>query len=343
MRTFADHGLESWRKPPLAVMAGASLRIMWLHVFSTLLPVFSILLLGFVLARTGFLRPLFVQEMNHLLFWVVLPAFIIGSLGRTAGFPAALLPLAGALGLSTVGLVVVAAGVLHWMDFPKRGRGTFLQAAFRGNLAFIAIPILIYAFRDRPSREVDAALGLAVVLFAPTMVLYNIISTLVLPLPQARDGRPIPPWYAVWLGISRNPLMIASVAGMILCLMPWKLPAAVLDTFDYLGRLAAPAALLCVGATMALKPPGRHWRPAAAAALLKVAVLPAAAFLMASIYQLGRTETLILMIFSASPSAAVSYVIAQKAGGDGELAASAIFISTALSIISLGVVIACFG
>jgi predicted permease len=325
--------------PPLTVMAGVSLRIMWLHVISTLLPVFSILLLGFMLARTGFLRALFVQEMNHLLFWVVLPAFIIGSLGRTAGIPAAVLPLGAALGISTVGLVAIGAWVLRWMQFPERGRGTFLQAAFRGNLAFIAIPILIYAFRDRPSHEAGAVLGLAVVLFAPTMVLYNVISTLVLPLPQSRNGR----WHGVWLGISRNPLMVASVAGMILCLMPWKLPAPVLDSFDYLGRLAAPAALLCVGATMALKPPGRNWRPAAAAALLKVAVLPATAFLMAWIYQLGRTETLILMIFCASPSAAVGYVIAQKAGGDGELAAGAIFISTALSIVSLGVVIACFG
>ncbi|MES2438468.1 MAG: AEC family transporter [Verrucomicrobiota bacterium] len=315
---------------------------MFAHVVSTLFPVFSVLLLGFILVRTGFMSSSFVEEMNNLIYWVALPAFIVGTLGRSSGMPASVLPLVAVFAISTVAFVIICWAVLRISGFPTAARGTFLQAVYRGNLAFIGIPILIYALRGLPQSEIDPVTRQAVFLFAPTMVLYNLIAAVVFPLPMAAAGS-FPRWRSTLKGLWRNPLLIASLTGVGLILLPWKLPEAALDSLDYLGTFAAPAAVLGVGGAMAGTPLGDHWRAALASALLKVAGLPLVTLLVAMPFGLGRRELLILLIFSTAPCAAGGYVIARKMGGDGRLAAGAIFISTVLSVITLSVVIAWFG
>lgn len=311
---------------------------MLVHVVSTLLPVFSVLLLGFLLVRTGFMRPSFVEDMNHLIYWVALPAFIIGTLGRSTGIPASVLPLVGVFAAAAIMVVALSWLGLRLAGFPPGSRGTFLQAVYRGNLAFIGLPILIYALRALPEPEIDAVTRQAVFLFAPTMVLYNLIAAVIFPLPGSSSRI-----HSTLSTLSRNPLLIASLTGVGLILLPWKLPGAILASFDYLGTFAAPAAVLGVGGAMATTPLGDHWRAATVAALLKVAALPCLTLLIAAPFGLDRREILILLVFSTAPCAAGGYVIARKMGGDGPLAASAIFISTVLSVVSLSAVIAWFG
>jgi malate permease and related proteins len=316
---------------------------MLVHVVSTLFPVFSVLLLGFVLVRTGFMSSAFVEDMNNLIYWVALPAFVVGTLGRSSGMPESVLPLITVFAISTVAFVILCWLALRLTGFPVARRGTFLQAIYRGNLAFIGIPILIYALRGLPQAEIDPVTRQAVFLFAPTMVLYNLIAAAVFPLPVDAATTSFPRLRSTLKGLGRNPLLIASLTGVGLILLPWKLPGAVLDSLDYLGTFAAPAAVLGVGGAMATTPLGDHWRAAFVAALLKVAGLPLLVLLVARPFDLGQRELLILLIFSTAPCAAGGYVIARKMGGDGRLAAGAIFISTVLSVVSLSAVIAWFG
>lgn len=316
---------------------------MLVHVVSTLFPVFSVLLLGFILVRTGFMSPAFVEDMNNLIYWVALPAFIVGTLGRSTGMPEAVLPLVLVFAISTVVFVTGCWVALRFFSFPVPARGTFLQAVYRGNLAFIGIPILVYALRGLPQPEIESVTRQAVFLFAPTMVLYNLIAAVVFPLPVDVGAGPFPRLRSTVKGFGRNPLLIASLTGVGLIMIPWKLPEAILDSFDYLGTFAAPAAVLGVGGAMAGTPLGDHWRAALVSALLKVAGLPLLTLLVAMPFDLGRRELLILLIFATAPCAAGGYVIARKMGGDGRLAAGSIFISTVLSVISLSAIIAWFG
>lgn len=316
---------------------------MFVHVVSTLLPVFTVLLLGYVLVRVGFIKAAFVEEMNHLIYWVALPALIVGSLGRSGGIPASVIPLVAAFAVSTAVFVACCGLVLKWVRFPSASRGTFLQAAYRGNLAFIAIPILAYTLRGLPKDQSDVVVSQAVFLFAPAMIFYNVIAGLIFPFPADASHRRFPVLRGIWKALYHNPLLIASFVGGCLVFLPWKLPVPVLDSLDYIGRFAGPAAVLCVGGTMASHPLGDHWRPAFVAAILKVAVFPCLSLLVALPFGLGRNETLILLIFSSAPCAAAGYVVARKMGGDGPLAASSIFISTVLCVFALSAAIAWFG
>lgn len=311
-----------------------------IQTFQTLFPVFAVIGIGYVLARRKFLTKPFLDELNKLVYWVCLPSLIINNLDKaenlttgslaiiTVFFAATLLVMGGAW------LVARALGLEKWQY------GTLIQGAFRGNIAFIGLPILIYALRDLPESELTRIIAQAVFVFAPIMILYNTASVLVLVggkdrAKNATVGRTL-------AQVAGNPLIIAAVCGLCLYLLPLDLPVIFGDTLQFIGRTAAPMALVCVGGGMALTSMEGRYRSATYAACLKVFATPALAWLIALPFDLSRTDTLILMIFTATPTAVASYVMAKQMKGDGAMASGAIIISTLLSLLSLSVVVGIF-
>ena len=114
------------------------------------------------------------------------------------------------------------------------------------------------------------------------------------------------------------------------------------DTLQFVGRTAAPMALICVGGGMALTSMEGRYRSATFSSILKVFATPLFAYLISLPFNLSETETLILMIFSATPTAVASYVMAKQLHGDGAMASGGIIISTLLSMISLSIVVSLF-
>jgi predicted permease len=85
-----------------------------------------------------------------------------------------------------------------------------------------------------------------------------------------------------------------------------------------------------------------RYRSASYAACLKVFVTPIVAYLISLPFNLSEMETLILMIFTATPTAVAGYVMAKQLNGDAPMASGAIILSTLLSLISLSVVVGLF-
>jgi predicted permease len=106
-------------------------------------------------------------------------------------------------------------------------------------------------------------------------------------------------------------------------------------TLEVLGAASVPIALICIGGSLRFaRLEGRvSW--IAAAALLKVAALPAIVWGLSRVAELGLVEHRIAVVFAACPTASVSYIMAREMGGDPTLASGAVALSTMLSILSL--------
>ena len=76
------------------------------------------------------------------------------------------------------------------------------------------------------------------------------------------------------------------------------------------------------------------------ASVLKVAVAPLLAWPIGWWAGLSLDELRIVLLFLACPTAAASFTLAGKLGGDEALAASSVVLSTALSVLSLSAVLA---
>ncbi len=302
---------------------------MFAAVLSSVLPVCLLMAAGAAFCRCRFLPEPFFEQMNRLGFWVLLPALLFCTIAQA---PAA----AGGAGLK-VGLLLCASAVvitgLGWlaarlMGLPEASRRSLMQAAMRGNLAYTALPVILYRFGEHAPASAVAAFALA-----PAIPFYNFWAVLILTRTGAdapRSGTLLPRTLAAVL---RNPLIIGCALGLACMQTGWRPPAGVFKALEALGRAALPCALLALGA--GLTTPGRlraSLRPAAVATALKLAAMPAAGWLLARAAGVGGETLLVALLFLASPCAVTSYVMADQMGADRDLAGSAIALSTLLCL-----------
>lgn len=309
-----------------------------MHIVNTLAPVFLLIALGAALRRTGFVSPDLLRGINRLAYWVGLPALLFSKIAVSpAVSPAAVnVFLVVLIGTGVcVAVCYLAAALLR-----MRGEqtGPFVQAGFRGNLAYVGLAVVLYAFSESGGDARGAeAQTMAILALAPTVVIYNIAAVVVLLIGRHRMGAGAARKIAV--GIVTNPLLIASAAGIAWSLAGWRLPLLAARTLSVTGQFALPAALLGIGGMLASAKIGGRVLYSTAAALIKTAVAPTVGYAAALALGLGREQAAVAIILLATPTAVASYILTDQLGGDATLAAGAIVLSTFMSIVSLSVAV----
>ena len=308
-------------------------------VVNVLAPIFLLIGLGLFLRRQRFASEDFFRNLNRLIYWVALPALLFT---KTA---TALPQLDAAVGIITAllggMLVCIAAGYLlaRQLGLDRRATAAFVQGAYRGNIAFVGLPVVLYALVavGQGTPEVDALVLLAL---APVIPVYNVAAVIVLSGATPAEGRQGRQQLATVLrSIATNPLIIACVAGLAVAYSGVTLPEALTRTLDLLGEIALPGALLAMGASLRLRAIRTGGIAAGVASLVKVLVAPLAGYLVARAIGLTGPPLMIAMLLLAMPTAVASYVMAQAMGADDTLASSIVMISTLLAIPVLSVIL----
>jgi len=289
-------------------------------VLNTLTPVFLLIALGALLQRSGFVSPGFLRESNRLTYWLGLPALLfsqlVSAMQGTSGAQIILMAQLAATG----GVIVLAYPIARLLRVPGAAAGTFVQAGFRGNLAFVGLPI-IYAMPDAILPGGMSIRTAAVITVAPMMVFYNVAGVVVLLLSQhAIHFRMILPFAKQ---LATTPPLLAALAGIGFVVMGWTLPPAVDKTFTALGEMALPLGLLSVGGSIMTVEFGAGWRVPLAAALVKTVLSPLVGWAVGRWLGLDPMALKMVMLFMATPSAVISYTVAVEMKGDGALASGA--------------------
>jgi predicted permease len=301
---------------------------------NTLLPLILLIGLGAALSRIRFLGAQFSADLNKLAFWIALPALLLRSAAGASEATAATWWLLGMMLLGTLCVSLLGWAWSRLLGIPASGQGTFVQSAFRGNLAFIGIPVLAASVVDAPESIRVPVLASGVIVMALTMAFYNVLAVIVLQASRPGGGAGAT---ALVRPIATNPLLLAGLSGLGLALVGVRLPAFIDRTLEVLGGAAVPIALLCIGGSLATpRVVGRRsW--IVSAALFKVVVSPLLIGSLVWLAGLGRMEMRIALVFASTSTAAAAYVMARQMEGDEALASGSIALSTVLSAISLAV------
>jgi len=306
------------------------------QVINTLAPVVLIILLGVFLRRSGFMPERKAIWASNLTYWIALPALLFLETARAqlqvaAHFDAVLTVLGG---MAACILVGYATGLL--LRLPASSMGALVQAGFRGNLAFIGIPVVMYSMAAGNTTGVT----LCILLIAIAIPIYNIVAVLVLVAGQHRFSLRM--LGAAARQIATNPLVIACLAGVGVAAFHLPIPTAVERTVDSLGRMATPLPLLSIGVTLDFRKIQGLLAPVLAATLIKIAVSPLAGVALGWVLGLTREEMHVSLLLLATPTAAASFVMAENMGNDAQLTAASIVLSTVLSLGPLLIVAAVF-
>ncbi len=305
-----------------------------MSVLAIVLPVFLVIALGVVLTRSRFIGAGLIGELNRLTYFVGLPAYLFSSISSAAMGGGRAMTVFGVMGGATVLALGVAYLVAKVRGVPAESCGSFLHAAIRGNLAYVGLPVISLALA---ARGAGAAWPIAPLAMAPLTVIANALGVLLLLVGHGKPG-PGALRTLAWQ-LATNPLLLSSLAGAAVAASGLTLPMWLAQSIAVTGQMALPLALLCIGGSLVTMPLRGKRTQAVLASVLKVGVTPLLGWPLARWIGLTPDETLIALLFLATPTAAASFTLAGKLGGDEALAATSVVASTLLSIVSLTVVL----
>ena len=311
-----------------------------MHVLNTLGPVFIVILTGVLLTRIHFLDAQAAGIINRCCYWIGLPCLLVLKIGTAATTEGAARDTTLAVVAATVALVAVAWLVGRIMRLEPRSLATFIHVGFRGNLAYVGLPVVFYAFAG--SAYEGKAESVAAIALGSVIVLYNIIAVVVHLLSTHRLG-----WRAlgrVVLKLAANPLILACLLGLAYNRWGYSqgiaIPVMLERSMGMLAQFALPMALLCVGVSLGTTSAGGMARGALVAAVLKTVAGPIVALGVARLMGVGPMETGITCILLGAPSAVAAYVMTEQLDGDAPLAAATIVTSVVLCAATLSAVLA---
>lgn len=265
-----------------------------------------------------------VRRFNALVFHTLLPIMLFNNIYSS--------DIRGGVNLRCLGLalsVLLVLFLLTWLlvrriENENSLRGVMIQASFRSNFLLLGVPLI---------RELCPGADLATVsvMLAIVVPCYNALAVITL---ETFNHRQIDV-KKILLGIAGNPLIIASVLGIAVNLSGLTLPSCLASPISQLGASASPVALLLLGAQFEFHDVSAHRRNLTVCTLLRLVVFPGAALPLAALAGLRGPEFAVLISMFATPTAVASFSMAVQMGGNPELAASAVTVSTLLSAFTL--------
>ncbi|GAB7053085.1 AEC family transporter [Catenuloplanes indicus] len=296
-------------------------------VLSGFAAIWVIATVGYLLARGRVLGEAAPEVLGRLVFFVATPALLFVTLSRTSLdriVTGALLVFVVATILAALIHTLVAR--LVW----RRGAGRTTIGALGAsyvNAANLGLPIAAYVLGD-------VSLVVPVLLFQ--VLLAAPFALTVLDLASGR-GRPSP--RSVALLPARNPIMIASAAGIAVAASGWTPPALLLEPFELVGAAAVPGALLAFGMSVpGARPlhPGPEAPDRYLAVALKVIVQPALAYLIGRfLFGLDDAALFAAVVTSALPAAQNVFVFALRYRESETLARDVVMLSTLASALTM--------
>jgi malate permease and related proteins len=222
--------------------------------------------------------------------------------------------------VSVVLLLVTAVGALglaRLWRLPRDQAGVLAQAAMRGNLAYVAFPVILAAGGDGALRQ-------GAVVAAILIPVMNLLSVAVLEASRASETPPA----GVAVRVAVNPLVLSALAGLALAALQWQPWGWLLATMETVADFALPGALLALGAQLRLGGWARVWRPLAVATAIKLVLQPAAGLWALLALGVSGQELLVGVLLLAAPTAVASYPVAVELGGDTDLAGACVVVTT---------------
>ena len=259
--------------------------------------ILSVVVIGYMLGRVPVLGPNAKDVLTKLAFYVASPALLFTILADTD----LSILLSGSVVVTVLSVVTVAtvfavvAAVRRW-GVGRTTVGTLASSYV--NAGNLGIPIAAYVLDD--ASLVAPILLMQLLIMAPVgLTILDLNGGGVRgfwPVLRRSLGTPV-----------RNPVVIGSLAGVVLSASGWDPPGPLMEPFELIGGMAVPAMLLAFGISLYGSPaPGRgpDKGPVLLAVSLKSVVQPLVAWLLgALVFGLESATLFSVVVLAALPTA----------------------------------------
>ena len=298
-----------------------------LYVFNVVLPVFLLILIGYVGGRTGKLGINASIELNRFVVWLALPAQLF-NFAANSGWQTLWQPgFITAFFLSCL-IVFILVLSISWMRNRDLAAASFdgLSASY-SNTGYMGIPLCALALGQDGLAPAIISTFIVFVMFALATVLIEI------GILSHKKSHEIA--WSVIKSLCTNPLLIAPVAGLAWAASDLTLYDPIAQVIAFLASASTPCALVSIGLFLmqkSLAAPAQAW----GISLAKLILQPLIAWVIAAlILDLSALWVSAIVILSALPTGTGPFMLAQYYKADGSVISRVVLITTVSSLLTL--------
>ena len=281
--------------------------------------IFIGILAGFVCRKLKVLSEEGTATVSNIVVKIILPFYLFSAIlnsGSAVDSKGVLLTLGLSLGMFLLsGLVALV--IVPLLRPPAGDRGVYLFETMCGNVTYIGIPVCA------------AVLGGNAAFYGSLLnIPYNLLCFSL----------------GIWLLAGKlplkkilNPAFLSGVAAAILYLLRVPVPSVLLDGCAFIGQATSPCAMLVIGSVLGSVPFKEiftEWR-AIPYVLIRLVGLGAMMALLLSFIDVDPVLKGVVILMASMPAATNSTMLCTIYGGNRALSAKLIFLSTALSIVTI--------
>lgn len=300
----------------------------FIYSINVTLPIFLVMVIGYILKQTGMLNDNFVTVANRFNFKVTLPFMLFKDISRV--------DIRAVFDIQYVLFCALVSTACFWLIWggtklfvkDKSIRGAFVQASFRGSAAVMGLAFIqnIYG---------ESAMGPLMIVSA--VPLYNIFSVLVLTFEsnEAESLNKKEKIKQAFINIAKNPIIISILLGLIVGLIGIDFPELIDKTVNSVSQMATPLALITIGAGFEGRKALAKMKPTIAAAMIKLVIQPLLFLPVAAWMGFAGEKIIAILIMLSSPTTPSCYIMAKSMHNDEVLTASVVVVTTLLGAVTL--------
>ncbi|NUR12826.1 MAG: AEC family transporter [Bradyrhizobium sp.] len=298
-----------------------------MEVASLVLPVFAIIVTGWLAGEIGYLSRSLADALVHFAYNVAMPALLIITIAQESAHNLLEWRFLFAFGggsficFALVFLAVRAGGRHDLASSTIHG-----MAAAMTNTGFVALPIL-HAIYGQPAvlPAAVATVFVAAVMFPITVILL-----------EKRDAR-VKSAHSAGLAkqIVLNPMVLSTLIGLVWAITGLLIPAPVAAYLNMIAAALTPCALFAIGLGLSVEGLRSNITASFALAAVKLVIMPLIVYGLCVAVGLNPLYTVAAVVCAAVPTAKTVYVLAHEHKVEEKLVAATVSITTMLSVATL--------
>lgn len=300
---------------------------------NVVVPIFLLIMLGYVLTRIKLWDAHFLKVANEVCFKCFLPVLLFHNVASANIFEVFNGKLIIYACLCACGLCGMLFLIVPLFIKDKKRRGVMIQGTFRSNFLLFGVPL---------GLSIGGASGsvLAAVVAAFYVPVINMLSVISLYAFSDAENKSLK---SALIGIIKNPLVIGGVSGLVFSLIRnrigFEIPVMLDTTLVNIKSIATPFAFLILGGDLKFGNMLRNIKVSIFSVVGRIILIPAIMIPVSYLLGFDQLEMAILVAVFATPNAVSSYAMARNYEADHELAGEIITLSTLFSIFTIFVFI----
>lgn len=304
--------------------------------FLVVLPIFALVLAGWLARRIGVLGPNATTELNRFVVYLALPALLFDITSHAHWSDLWQPGFIAVFGIST--LLIFTVTVAARLRSPRHLADAAIDGLNAGyaNTAYMGFPITLAVLGQQALAPTTIASIITVcVVFAIAIVLIEV--------GLQSEARALHLARKVGLSLMRNPLLVAPALGALFPASGLTVPVPVETFLKMLGGAASPCALVALGLFLAAKTEQEAdvTRSTAMLVGLKLLLHPIIAWVLASmVFHLSPTLTRTVVLLAALPTGTGPFMLAEFYAREAAVTSRVILVSTMISVLTVSAYLA---